>query len=250
MAGSLGTMLREERPAGSWLSIPSPQVAEQTALAGFDFVIVDTEHTPASLETVESMVRAVEAADGGTAPLVRVAWNDHVRIKRVLDTGPAGVMAPQVETPAEAEAFVAATRYPPEGRRGLAASRASNFTRDFEEYVRTANESLATVVQVESETAVANAGAIADVEGLDSLFVGPADLSAALGIFGEYDSEPFREAVETVLDGSSAPVGTLATSPEEVDRWNEFGFDYQVVGTDMGYLARGAAASLDRYRQG
>lgn len=248
MVDAITDALREGRPAGSWVSIPSTQVAEQTALAGFDFVVVDTEHTSTSLETVEGMVRAVDAADAATAPLVRVAWNDHVRIKRVLDTGAAGVMAPRVDTAAEAEAFVDATRYPPEGRRGVAASRASDYVYDLDGTYASANDEVATIAQVESEAAVENVAAIADVGGLDSLFVGPADLSAALGVFGEYDSERFREAVQAVLDGSSVPVGTLATTPEEVDRWADVGFDYQIVGIDMGYLARGAAEALDRYR--
>lgn len=248
MPDSIRNALRGGSPAGSWLSIPSAQVAEQTAAGGFDFVVIDTEHASTDIGTVESMVRAVDAAEGETAPLVRVAWNDHVRIKRVLDTGAAGVMAPQVDTAVEAEAFVEATRYPPEGRRGVAAARASNYTREFEEYYGSANDEVATVAQVESAEAVGNAAAVAAVDGLDSLFVGPADLSAALGVFGEYGSDRFLEAVETVLSESSVPVGTLATSPEEVDYWADVGFDYQIVGTDMGYLARGAAESLARYR--
>lgn len=248
MTDSIKPALREGRPAGSWLSIPSPQVAEQTAGAGFDFVMIDTEHAPTGIETVEAMVRAVDAAAGETAPLVRVAWNDHVRIKRVLDTGAAGVMAPQVTTVAEAEALVEATRYPPEGRRGVAASRASNYGRSLDDYVDSANDAVTTISQVESGEAADNAADISAVEGIDSLFVGPADLSASLDVFGEYGSDAFRDAVETVLSESSVPVGTLATSPEEVDRWADVGFDYQIVGTDMGYLATGAAEALARYR--
>lgn len=245
---SIRTAFREDRPAGSWVSIPSAQVAEQTAAAAVDFVVIDTEHAPTTVETVESMVRAVDATAGETAPIVRVPWNDHVRIKRVLDTGAAGVMAPQVDTAAEAEAFVEATRYPPEGRRGIAASRASNYGRDLEEYVESANDEVATISQVESPEAVENVAAIADVEGIDSLFVGPADLSGSLGALGEYDSDSFRDAVETVLAESSVPVGTLATTSGEVDRWNDAGFDYQIVGTDAGYLATGVAEALARYR--
>ncbi|WP_313694535.1 HpcH/HpaI aldolase family protein [Halorarum halobium] len=248
MTESIRAALREGRPAGSWLSIPSPQVAEQVAESGVDFVVIDTEHAPASLETVEAMVRAVDAADAEAAALVRVAWNDHVRVKRVLDTGAAGVLAPQISTPGEAEALVEATRYPPEGRRGVAGARASNYGRSLSAYVDSANDEVATVGQVESAAAVENAAAIASVDGIDSLLVGPADLSASLGVFGEYESEAFLDAVDTVLAGSSVSVGTLATAPDQVDYWAELGFDYQIVGTDAGYLARGAAASLERYR--
>ena len=242
-----------DRPAGHWLSTPSPQVAEQLALTDADFVVIDTEHAPTGTESVEAAVRAVDAAsarsdgDGDTAAVVRVAWNDHVRIKRVLDTGAAGVMAPRVNSAEEAEAFVAAARYPPEGRRGVAAARASAYGRDFEGYYDRANDRVATIAQIETATAVENAGAIAAVDGLDALLVGPADLSSDLGVFGEYGHERFVSAVESVLAAGDVPVGTLATSPAEVDRWAEYGYDYQVVGVDAGYLAAGADAALERY---
>ncbi|MFC7070810.1 HpcH/HpaI aldolase family protein [Halobaculum lipolyticum] len=249
-----------ERPAGHWISTPSPQVAERLALTDADFVVVDTEHAPTSVESVEDAVRAVDAGNRrdarargddavDTAAVVRVAWNDHVRIKRVLDTGAAGVMAPRVDTVAEAEAFVAAARYPPEGRRGVAGTRASNYGRDLDDYYERADRAVATIAQVETAEAVANAGAVSAVEGLDALLVGPADLSADLGCFGEYGTDRFREAVETVLAASEVPVGTLATSPAAVERWAALGFDYQIVGVDAGYLAAGAAASLERYER-
>ncbi|MFC6786268.1 HpcH/HpaI aldolase/citrate lyase family protein [Halobaculum halobium] len=246
-------------PAGHWLSTPSPQIAEQLALTDADFVVIDTEHAPTDTESVEACVRAVDAANaqsgvnrsegdaGDTAPVVRVAWNDHVRIKRALDTGAAGVMAPQVNTPAEAEAFVAAARYPPEGHRGVAGVRASAYGRDLDEYYERAHDRVGTIAQIETEAAVANAGDIAAVDGLDALLVGPADLSADLGVFGEYDSEPFLTAVEEVLAASEVPVGTLATSPAEIDHWASVGYDYQIVGVDAGYVAAGATAALERY---
>ncbi|WP_435062657.1 HpcH/HpaI aldolase family protein [Halobaculum sp. EA56] len=256
-----------EGPAGHWCAIPAPGVAESLALTDADFVVIDTEHTPAGVESVEACVRAVDAAngtasggegdeaadgdgadaDGHTYPVVRVAWNDHVRIKRVLDTGAAGVMAPQVNTAAEAEAFVAAARYPPEGRRGVAGARASGYGRDLGAYYDGANDRVATIAQVETAEAVDNAGEVSAVEGLDALLVGPADLSANLGVFGEYGSERFVSAVEDVLAASAVPVGTLATSPAEVDRWTHLGYDYQIVGVDAGYLAAGAEAALERY---
>lgn len=247
MSDSLRTALREGRPAGCWLSIPSAQVAEQAALAGPEFVVVDTEHAPADVKTVESMVRAVDAAGTGTAPLVRVAWNDHVRVKRALDTGAAGVMAPRVDTREEAERFAAAVRYPPAGRRGIAAARASEYGRTLDARVADAEPPVA-VAQVESEAAVSNAAEIGGVDGIDSLFVGPADLSAALGRFGEFGAPRFVAAVETVLADSPVPVGTLATSAAQADRWAGMGFDYQIVTTDAGALARGFDAALSRYR--
>ena len=230
-----------------WLSIPSATVAEVIAGTGTDFVVVDTEHTAASVETVEQCVRAVEAAPGEAVALVRAAWNDPVRIKRLLDTGAAGVIAPQVETAAEAESFVDATRYPPAGDRGLAAGRASDYGASLDDYYDTAGDRLATVVQVESPRAVDNVAEISAVDGLDAVFVGPADLSASLGVFGEYDAASFRAAVDTVLADSTVPVGTLATTPDRVGDWAARGFDFQAVAADTTALQRGVSASLARY---
>lgn len=257
VAGFRATL--RSNPAGHWLSTPSPQVAEQLASTDADFVVVDTEHAPTKMESVEAAVRAVDAANGrgesgdadgdaDTAAVVRVAWNDHVRIKRVLDTGAAGVMAPQVNTVDQAESFVEAARYPPAGRRGVAGTRSSGYGTDLDDYYATANDRVGTIAQVETGEAVANAGDISRVEGLDALLVGPADLSADLGVFGAYDDETFVSAVETVVDESAVPVGTLATSLAEVEYWSELGYDYQIVGVDAGYLQSGARAALERYR--
>lgn len=240
--------LRTGRPVvGTWLSIPSPGVAEIVAGQDPDFVVVDTEHAAASLETVENVLRAVEAAPGDAVPLARVAWNDPVRIKRLLDTGPAGLVVPMVETAEAAREAVSAMRYPPDGERGIAAARASDYTGRFEEYVGAANERLLTVVQVESEAGVENAAAIAAVDGVDALFVGPSDLSAALGAFPDADADRVVAAVEDVVaagDAADVPVGTLAVDPGRVDHWLDRGMDFLVVGVDFALLADGTRAAL------
>lgn len=247
----LRTAVRDGEPvAGTWVGIGHPAVAEVSASLGFEFVVVDTEHAPTSYETVENLVRAVDAAPGETAAVVRVPWNDPVAIKRVLDTGVAGVMAPMVESATDARALVDAVRYPPEGSRGVAAGRASNYGRRFDEYVSSANESILTVAQVETREGVENVAEIAGVDGIDALLVGPADLSANHGVLGEYDSEEFTGAVRSVLDGARArnvPVGTLATSPAQIDDWVARGFDFLVVGVDFAYLADGATAAKERF---
>ena len=239
-----------EAVAGHWLSVGHPAVAEVCARDA-DFAVVDTEHAPTDLETVANVVRAIESAgDGTTAPLARVAWNDPVRIKRVLDTGVSGVLVPMVENSEEARQAVEATRYPPEGVRGIAGSRANDYGRNLAESVERAGRDLVTIVQVETETAVANAEDIAAVEGVDALLVGPADLSGSLGVFGEYDSETFRDTVEAVVERaheSDTPVGTLATTDEEIQKWADYGYDYQIVGVDAGYLASGAERAQESY---
>lgn len=226
---------------GTWISLADPAVAELTA-PGFDFVMLDTEHSPNGTETVANQVRAVEAAPGDAVPLARAVDNDPGAIKRLLDLGVAGVMIPMVESATEAAAAVDAASFPPDGSRGIAATRASDYGRDLGDYYERANDHTVLLVQIETEQGVAAAEVIAATEGVDALFVGPADLSANLGVFGEFDGQPFREAIAEVLaagDAADTPVGTLATSAEAIDRYAEMGFDFLVAGWDAGHLRAG-----------
>ncbi|MFC6734218.1 MULTISPECIES: HpcH/HpaI aldolase/citrate lyase family protein [unclassified Haladaptatus] len=238
-----------ENLVANWLSIGHPKVAEINGLIDFDFVVIDIEHTSNSLETVENLVRSV---DYGSSPaaIVRVPWNDPVEIKRVLDIGVAGVMVPMVETAEEARAAVEAMRYPPEGIRGLAGGRASAYGTKFDEYVSKANDELVTIIQIETKKAVENAAEIAAVEGVDALFVGPSDLSASLGVVGQWGDQKVLDAMNHVLSvagDEDVPVGSLAVSEEDVDRWMELGFDWLIVGTDTRYLLQGGQAMKDAF---
>lgn len=250
MTQPLKRALEDREPiTGTWLSIGHPAVAEILASLEYDYIVIDTEHTPMGLETLEDVLRGIEAG-GDVASIARVPWNDPVRIKRLLDTGVDGVLIPMVDTPEEAREAVEAVRYPPEGRRGIAAGRASRYGLEFEEYVARADEELATIVQIETETGVENAESIARVDGVDSLLVGPADLSAALDVFGEWDDDRFVDAVDAVLEAGEATgtaVGTLSIDADDVERWHEAGFDYQIVGVDFLELIDGARRLRDRY---
>lgn len=244
--------LSNEALVGTWVSLSDPAVAELTA-PGFDFVMLDTEHTPNSTETIADQIRAVEAAEGEAVPLARALDNERGLIKRLLDLGVAGVMVPMVETTDEAARAADAANYPPEGSRGVAGTRASNYGRDLGESVATANDETALIVQIETERGLSNVEAIAATEGIDALFVGPADLSANLGVFGEFEGDRFRDAVETVLDAGDAtdtPVGTLATSAEGVERYTSWGFDFLIAGWDAGHLQTGAARFREAARDG
>lgn len=269
------TLREGDRPVGGWCSLPSPGVAEAMATAAFDFLTVDTEHSPATAESVENMLRAVEAAPGDTETLVRTADVDPARIKRILDAGPAGIMAPQIHSPADAREFVEACRYPPQadgddtdadpaderrvdadgyrGQRGVAGSRASAYGRRLGEYLRHESDEIAVIAQIETERAVESAGDIAAVPGIDALFVGPADLSAALGRFGAYDDPSFTAAIEETIAAAKdagVPVGTLATSDDLIDTWLDAGYDFLIAGTDVGFLSAGADRAIERYERG
>ncbi|MFD1566625.1 HpcH/HpaI aldolase family protein, partial [Halolamina litorea] len=189
-------------------------------------------------------------AAGDADAVVRVPENDTAEVKRALDLGAAGVMAPKIESAAEAEALVAAAKYPPEGERGVAGSRANDYGAHTVEYFETANDAIAVIPQIESAAGVEHAEEIAAVDGIDTLFVGPADLSASLGCFGEYDDPAFLDALDATFaaaETAGVPVGTLATGPAEIDAWFEHGVDYQIVGTDVGYLRQGARAAKEHY---
>ncbi|AHG01844.1 aldolase (plasmid) [Halostagnicola larsenii XH-48] len=242
----------EPNLVGAWLSIGHPTVAEVTATHGFDFVLIDTEHTTVNLETVENMSRGVDAAEGATKTIVRVPSDDPVRIKRVLDIGIAGIMVPRIETADEARDIVQAVTYPPDGIRGVASGRASTYGDDFEQYFKNANDSITTVVQIETQTGLDNAREIAAVDGIDAVFVGPADLSANLGIFGEWDNDRFDAAIERVVRAGAAadiPVGTLVVDPTDIETRVKQDFDFLIVGKDTSHLSAANERIRERYEK-
>lgn len=251
MDGRLKRTVEAGEPAvGSWVSIGHPAMAEIPAALGFDFVVVDTEHAPTSLETVENVIRGVEATAGPTEPIVRVEANDPARIKRVLDLGVAGVMVPMVETAEEASEVVEAVRFPPDGSRGVGPGRGSRYGMDLEEQVESGGADLLTVVQIETERGLANVEAIVAVDGVDVAFVGPADLSASLGVFAEWDHERYREAVERVVtaaEDAGAAAGTLAFDAADVHERLDAGFSFVIAGVDATHVVDGCREAKRAY---
>ena len=249
-ATGFASKLRAREPvAGVWTQIGHPVVAEVLA-DEFDFVVLDGEHSENDVSDLAALVRAVDAAAGDAAPVVRVSEANRAEIRRVLDFGPEGIVVPQIETVEEAREAVAAARYPPDGVRGVAGGRASEYGRNLEEYVDTANESVATIIQVETPSLVEDVDEVVEIDGLDALFVGPADLSARLGCFGEFDGDSFRRAIDRIVDaaaGTDVVVGTLATTLDTVDSRLDWGMDFLALGTDVGYLKRSAAEFTDAY---
>lgn len=237
-------------PLGTWLSIGHPKVAEGLAQLDLDFVLVDMEHTTMSLETVENMARGVDAAGSGTDTIVRVPWNDPVRLKRVVDIGVAGVMVPMIDNAEEARSLVESIRYPPEGIRGIAGSRATGYGRNFEEYVANANGSILTIAQIETRKGLENAEEIANVDGIDALFVGPADLSGSLGLFAEWGSDEFGEAIRQIIEAgenAGVSVGTLTVGTDGIDSRLEQGFDFLIAGKDIALLMDSVDQAIDDY---
>ena len=204
-------LARGERLAGLWAQAASPTLCEIAVLAGFEVVLIDNEHGPATLETTLAMVRAVEAAGG--MPIVRVPWNDPVYLKRVLDLGANSLMLPMIQSAAEAQSAVAACRYPPRGSRGYAApiARASNYGLDAD-YVCHAHEDLCLMLQIESAAAVAAIPEIAAVDGVDLLFVGANDLAGSIDRLERLDAPDAAALIaraETAIAGTGRAMGTI-----------------------------------------
>jgi 4-hydroxy-2-oxoheptanedioate aldolase len=234
---------------GLWASLAHHYATEVVAGAGFDWLVIDVEHSPNDLESVLSQLQAIEPYP--THAVVRVPSNDMVTIKRVLDVGAQTLLVPQVNTPEEARAAVSYTRYPPEGLRGVGGTtRATRFGR-IPNYGRRAHEEICLLVQVESGQAIANIEAIAAVEGIDGIFVGPADLHASLGHIGDTRHPEvlplIDEAIVRIRKAGKAP-GILTGVESDARRWIDLGAKFVAVGADIGILARGAEALASRYK--
>ena len=234
---------------GLWSSLSSSYTVEVIAGAGFDWLLLDMEHSPNDLESLLGQLQA--AAPYPSHPVVRVPWNDMVAIKRVLDVGAQSLLVPYVSTAQEATAAVSYTRYPPRGVRGVAGStRATRFGR-IRDYARRAHEEICLLVQVETEAALDHIEAICAVAGIDGVFIGPADLHASLGYAGEIANPAVKpridEAIRRIRHAGKAP-GILTPSEADARHWLECGALFVAVGADVGILARGAEALATKFK--
>jgi 4-hydroxy-2-oxoheptanedioate aldolase len=226
---------------GLWHSLSSHLVAEILADAGFDWILLDTEHAPNELPMV---LAELQAMSGGTAhAVVRPAWNDPVIIKRLLDVGAQSLLIPYVETEEEARRAVMSVRYPPEGFRGFAGqARASRYGR-IKGYHAAANAGICLLLQVETKRGLDNLEAIASVEGVDGVFIGPGDLSAALGYLGQPNHPDVIKIIDDMIprikNAGCAP-GILTGDAELAQHYIDRGCLFAAVGSDIGLLARGA----------
>jgi len=231
-----------ERPAiGTFLNLGSALVTELCAMAGFDWLLADLEHGAGGEEALVGQVLAAAAHD---VPLfVRVESVERIRVGRVLDLGAAGVMIPRVEDASQAARIARWARYPPDGERGVATyNRACGFGAR-PEALLTANDRVAVVLQIETSGALADVEEIAATPGVDALFVGPRDLSQALGVPGDFDAPVYREAIDRVAAAAAAhgiAAGILAKDREAADRYAALGYRLLAVGSDAGFLMEGA----------
>jgi 2-keto-3-deoxy-L-rhamnonate aldolase RhmA len=236
-------------PVGSWVMSASPLVAEAMGCAGFDWLLLDMEHTPLDMLGLVHVLQAIAGTQA--VPVTRVPWNDTVMVKRVLDAGAQTLMFPFVQSADEAKSAVAACKYTPDGVRGMAAmSRASRFG-TLKDHFKVANASVSVIVQAETPQAMACIEDIAAVPGVDSVFMGPGDLSGAMGHVGDL---MHPEVVALMADGVrrchavGKPVGTVGGTPEAVATYRAAGFDYIACASDLGLMMRNCAAVLSAIR--
>jgi 2-keto-3-deoxy-L-rhamnonate aldolase RhmA len=226
-------LLAKERLIGTLMTLPSPELAEISAGAGFDWLFLDMEHGLLDLGAVQRLVQTV----GERCPcLIRVPVNEEVWIKKALDIGPAGLIFPHLNTPEEAASVVRQSKYPPQGARSMGMARAQGYGARFDEYLASANKETTLVAQVEHIDAVRNIDWILDVPGIDAVFIGPYDLSASLNKPGRVGDPDVVEAIGLVrkaCEGRGKPAGIFARDSETAAKALEQGFSFVCVGMDV-----------------
>jgi 4-hydroxy-2-oxoheptanedioate aldolase len=232
---------------GAWLVSGAPSTAEALGCAGYDFLVVDMEHTPVDTPEMVEMLRTI--AGTPAQAMVRLVWNDTVWLKRVLDGGAQTVLLPFVQTAEEAKRAVAATRYPPDGIRGVAGSHRGSRFGTVPDYLKNAAQELCVMVQIETVQGLTNLAAIAAVPGVDSIFIGPSDLAASMGFLGDVGNPAVQEKLKDAakqLRQIGKPCGILGMNPDMTAKFIEYGYNWVAIGSDMGFMVGRAQEVLGK----
>ena len=241
-------LLAGKRLIGCWSSLANAITTEVLGIAGFDWILLDGEHSPNDVGTFIPQLMALK--DSPSAPVVRPASNNEIEMKRLLDAGFYNFLVPFVESADEALRAVRATRYPPQGVRGVSVSQRSNRYGTVPDYFKSINDHICVMVQIESRAGVAAAKAISAVDGVDCIFVGPSDLAAGLGHLGNAGHPDVQQAIAAVFADAKAsgkPTGILAPVEADARRYIEMGATFVGVGSDLGVFRAGTQALRDRY---
>ena len=242
-------ILAGETVIGCWCSLANPITTEVLGVAGFDWLLLDGEHSPNDVTTFIPQLMALK--DSASAPVARPASNNVVEIKRLLDAGFYNFLVPMIESPDEARRAVAATRYPPRGIRGVSTSQRSNRFGTVPDYFAGIDEQICVLVQIESRKGLEAATAIAAVDGVDGVFIGPSDLSAAIGHLGNPNHPEAQAAIAAVFAAVKAAgksIGILAPVEADARRYLEMGAKFVAVGSDLGVFRGGTQALRDRFK--
>jgi 2-dehydro-3-deoxyglucarate aldolase/4-hydroxy-2-oxoheptanedioate aldolase len=229
---------------GTLITIPAPEIAEIMAEIGYDWLFIDTEHGSFDAQSAQGILQAV---DHRCPCVLRVPTNDEVWIKKALDIGAAGIIAPGVNSAEEAERIVRMCKYPPRGTRGVGIGRAHGYGLKFKEYVAKANDDIAVILQAENTNAVENIAEIVQVPDIDAVLIGPYDLSASMGKTGRIDDAEVQAAIASVTEccrEAGMPLGIFADSAESAAPFIEQGYTLIAISTDCLHMVQGARATL------
>jgi 4-hydroxy-2-oxoheptanedioate aldolase len=233
---------------GCWLNLGSAMTAEIVGLAGFDWVLIDLEHGVGTEKEALAQMQSLEHTGAGI--VVRVESAELPRIQRILDMGAEGIMCPKINDLAEAKKVVDGLHYPPHGHRGVAKMvRATQFGESFQRYYETSRDNILGIVQIETKEALNHLDDIANLEGVDVLFIGPADLTMELGIFSEFDHPVFLDAVRRTVSAANKAgkaTGILFFNPDEYKKYHEMGIRFIACGSDGSFVASGAKQIADK----
>lgn len=245
ITNSMKSKMQSGQPVvGVFVSIESPTTVELLALAGVDFVMVDSEHNPIPPNEAANMYRAAEAL--GVPALTRIGENAQQVVAKFMDAGSVGVMMPMVNNRADAERVVSYVKYPPVGKRGLASVRANRYGMEgpLAKHVDASNEATCVVAQIETQEGIDHADEIIQTPGVDVVFLGPTDLSVALGVHGQSKHEKVLDVIATLTDKivkAGKVAGTIARTPEDYGYWRDRGVGFFLTGANA--LLGGAAKS-------
>ena len=236
---------------GCWLNLGSQVSAEIVGRAGFDWVLIDLEHGAGDTASMYDQLQVLE--NTGSAVIVRTDELSRSKVQHILDAGATGIMFPQFKEKAEAQLAVRSMYYPPKGIRGMAkAVRAMSFGTNTDEYISNLTNNLVCIVQVETLEALDNIGTLAATEGVDVLFVGPNDLSLALGIFGQLQHPLYQNAIRSIADSATKSgkiAGVLLQEPDEYDMYSQMGYRFLACGADATFVSRGAKQMVQRLNE-
>ncbi len=232
---------------GSWLTLGSPLTAEILGLSGFDWVLIDLEHGAGTEKEALAQMQSLEHTSA--CILVRVESAEPQRIQRILDMGAEGIMCPKINNAAEALQMVDGLHYPPMGHRGVAKMvRATQFAQNFQHYYETSQDNIVGIVQIETKEALAHLEEIASQKGVDVLFIGPADLTMELGIFGQFNHPLFLDAVQRTIAAANKAgkaTGILFFNTDEYNKYHDMGIRFIACGGDAAFVVAGAKNMVD-----
>jgi 2-keto-3-deoxy-L-rhamnonate aldolase RhmA len=241
-------LAQKETLLGTLLTLPSADLAEVLALTGLDWLFVDLEHSTMDAGAAQAILQAVA---GRLDCLIRVPLNDEVWIKKALDTGATGIIVPQVNTVEEAERVVRSSRYPPQGARSVGLARAHGYGADLQGYLTRANAEVVVVIQAEHILAVQNIEALAAVEGIDAILVGPYDLSNSMGLVGQVEHLDVQAAIEhvrQVCQRHDMPLGIFTASVERAAAFQAQGYNLLAVSTDALLVSKSVKELIQKLR--